>query len=85
MPSGSEKDVLRIVVQEGGECKLGKIMYVMSCYSSNYVRSIVGSLARADYLDWLAGGRILLTDKGRRALGIEVDEWQRVGTDTFDY
>jgi len=85
MPSGSEKDVLRIVHQEGGECGLGKILSVMSCYSSNYTRSVVGSLARADYLDWLAGNRIMLTDKGRRALGIEVDQWQRVGTDSFEY
>ena len=85
MPRGSEKDVLRIIEQAGGETTLGHIKYIMSCYSSGYIRSIVGSLGRHDYLDWLAGGRILITDKGRRALGIEVDKWQRVGTDSFEF
>ena len=61
MPSGSERDVLRIIVQEGGETTLGHVKYIMSCYSGDYVRSIVGSLGRHDYLDWLARGRIILT------------------------
>ncbi len=85
MPSGSEKDVLRIIEQAGGETTVAHIMYIMSCYSGPYVRSVIGSLGRADYLDWLAGGRVILTNKGRRALGIEVDEWQRVATDSFEY
>ncbi|MFQ5988017.1 MAG: hypothetical protein ACE5H6_04120 [Dehalococcoidia bacterium] len=85
MPSGSEKDVLRIIAQEGGETTLGRIRYIMSCYSSDYVRSIVGSLGRKDYLDWLADGRVILANKGRRALGIAVDEWHRVSTDSFEY
>lgn len=85
MPSGSEKDVLRLIEQEGGETTMGHIRNIFSCYSSDYVRSIVGSLGRADYLDWLAGGRILITDKGRQALGIEVDKWDRVSTDSFEF
>jgi len=85
MPSGSEKDVLRIIEQAGGETTVGHVRSIMACYSSGYLRSVLGTLGRGDYLDWLAGGRLLITDKGRRSLGIEVDKWQRVGTDSFEF
>jgi len=76
MPSGSEKDVLRIVAEEGGEATLGRLIRSFPCYSGQYTRCVVRSMATHDYLDWLAGGKIVLTDKGRRAIGINEETFQ---------
>lgn len=78
MPSGSEKDVLVIVAQQGGETTLGTIIRNMPCYSGQYVRSIVYSLGTHDYLDWQASGRIVLTDKGRKVVRLTDDDWEAI-------
>ena len=76
MPSGSEKDVLRIVAEEGGEATLGRLIRSFPCYSGQYTRCVVRSMATHDYLDWLAGGKIILTDKGRKAIGMTEEKFQ---------
>lgn len=78
MPSGSEKDVLVIVAQQGGETTLGTIIRNMPCYSGPYVRSVVYSLGTHDYLDWRASGRIVLTDKGKKAVRLTDDDWEAI-------
>ena len=76
MPSGSEKDVLRIVAEEGGEATLGRLIRSFPCYSGQYTRCVVRSMATHDYLDWLATGKIILTDKGRKAIGMTEEKFQ---------
>ena len=78
MPSGSEKDVLKIVAEEGGDSTLGRIIRSMPCYSGQYVRCVVRSLGTHDYLDWLAGGKIVLTDKGRQSIGMSHEAFQEL-------
>ena len=78
MPSGSEKDVLTIVAQEGGESTLRRITRSMPCYSGQYVRCVVRSLGTHDYLDWKASGEILLTAKGRQALRLSEEDWKGI-------
>lgn len=78
MPSGSEKDVLMIVADEGGESTLGRITRSMPCYSGQYTRCVVRSLGEHDYLDWKASGQILLTVKGRRALRLTEEQWKEI-------
>lgn len=81
MPSGSEKDVLRMIAGEGGQTTIGRIIRSMPCYSLHYTRSVVASLGRHDYLDWKAGGRVELTKKGKQSLGISDEEWQAMLTE----
>lgn len=78
MPSGSEKDVLMIIAEEGGETTFGRIVRTMPCYSAQYVRCVVRSLGTHDYLDWLAGGKILLTEKGKQSLRLSEEQWQEI-------
>lgn len=78
MPSGSEKDVLMIVAEEGGESTLGRITRRMPCYSGQYTRCVVRSLGTHDYLDWKASGQILLTAKGRQALRLTEEDWKEI-------
>ena len=78
MPSGSEKDVLMIVAEEGGESTLGRIIRRMPCYSGQYTRCVVRSLGTHDYLDWKASGQILLTAKGRQSLRLSQEDWKEI-------
>lgn len=71
MPSGTEKDILKFIDQEGGETSIGAIRGLLACYGSDYVKTVCGSLGRQDYLDWFKDGTIRLTDKGWKALGKE--------------
>lgn len=76
MPSGSEKDVLIIIAQDGGESTLRRVIRKMPCYSAQYVRCVVRSLGTHDYLDWKASGLLTLTGKGRQSLGLSEEDWQ---------
>ena len=71
MPTTDEKNILKILEEEGGE--LGELHEVkISRYMGlrlDYLRSILDSMGRRDLIDVLANGKVNLADKGWRALG----------------
>jgi len=71
MPTTDEKNILKILEEEGGE--LGELHEVkISGYMGlrlDYLRSILDSMGRRDLIDVMANGRINIADKGWRALG----------------
>lgn len=71
MPSPDEKNILKILEEEGGE--LGELHEVkISRYMGlrlDYIRSILDSMGRRNLIDVFKNGRINIADKGWRALG----------------
>ncbi len=71
MPSTDEKNILKILEEEGGE--LGELHEVkISRYMGlrlDYIRSILDSMGRRNLIDVFTNGRITIADKGWRALG----------------
>ena len=72
MPSGNEKEALTIIADEGGHCTVGVVSRGMGL-SRDYIRIILGSLGRAEYLDITRTGKIVLKAKGYKAVGREPD------------
>ena len=68
MPTTDEKRVLEIIDEEGGECKEGKVRREMGL-RLDYIRTILGSMGRRDYIDVLKGGKVRIAHKGWKALG----------------
>ena len=70
MPTTDEKNILKILEEEGKEGELHevKISKFMGL-RLDYLRSILGSMGRRDLIDVLTNGRIKIADKGWRALG----------------
>jgi len=71
MPTTDEKNILKILEEEGGE--LGELHEVkISRYMGlrlDYLRSILDSMGRRDLIDVFANGKVNIADKGWRALG----------------
>ncbi|MDI6892482.1 MAG: hypothetical protein QMD08_05780 [Actinomycetota bacterium] len=65
--SGSELEALKVVGEEGGETVIQVVSRKMGI-DTGYARLLCTSLARADYLDLLASGKLVLTPKGRKEL-----------------
>ena len=68
MATRDERSVLEIVDEEGGEASEVKIAKCMGL-RLDYVRTILGSMGRRDFIDVLASGKIKLAEKGWKALG----------------
>ena len=68
MPTTDEKRVLEIIDEEGGECKEGKVSREMGL-RLDYIRTILGSMGRRDYIDVLKGGKVRIANKGWKSLG----------------
>ncbi len=68
MPTTDEKRVLEIIDEEGGECKEGKVSREMGL-RLDYIRTILGSMGRRDYIDVFKGGKIRIAHRGWKALG----------------
>ncbi|GFP18939.1 hypothetical protein HKBW3S03_00443 [Candidatus Hakubella thermalkaliphila] len=75
--SGSELEALKAVKEEGGRTTIQAVSRKMRI-DTNYARLLCTSLARADYLDLLASGILVLTPKGKRELEGRKGE-QRLG------
>jgi len=71
MPTTDEKNILKILEEEGGE--RGELQEVkISRYMGlrlDYIRSILGSMGRRNLIDVAVNGKITIADKGWRALG----------------
>jgi hypothetical protein len=71
MPTTDEKNILKILEEEGGE--LGELHEVkISKFIGlrlDYLRSILSSMGRRDLIDVFGNGKSKITDKGWRALG----------------
>ncbi len=68
MPTPDEKNILEIIYDEGGETKETVISRQMGL-RLDYLRSILGSMGRRDYIDVLKGGKIRIAHRGWKALG----------------
>jgi len=69
MVSGSEREVLKIIRDEGGETNLRLLAHKLgSPWGLDYVRLICNSLGRADYIDVLSSGKLRITAKGKAAV-----------------
>ena len=68
MPSTDEKNILKILEEEGGELHEVKISRYMGL-RLDYLRSILDSMGRRDLIDVFANGKVNIADKGWRALG----------------
>ena len=68
MPTPDEKNVLKILDEEGGELTEGKIVKHMGV-RLDYMRIILESMGRRDFIDVFASGKVRLAEKGWRALG----------------
>jgi len=71
MPSPDEKNILKILEEEGGE--LGELHEVkLSRYMGlrlDYIRSILDSMGRRNLIDVARKGKVSMADKGWRAIG----------------
>ena len=71
MPTTDEKNILKILEEEGGE--LGELSEVkISRYMGlrlDYLRTVLGSMGRRNLIDVFVNGRVQIIDKGWRALG----------------
>lgn len=71
MPTTDEKNILKILEEEGGE--LGELHEVkISKFIGlrlDYLRSILSSMGRRDLIDVFGNGKTKIADKGWRALG----------------
>ena len=70
MPTPDEKKILEIIDDEGGETKETGISRQMGL-RLDYLRSILDSMGRRDYIDVFKGGKIRIAQKGWKALGKE--------------
>ncbi len=68
MPTTDEKNILKILEEEGGELCEANISGYMGL-RLDYLRSILDFMGRRDLIDVMANGRINIADKGWRALG----------------
>ena len=71
MPTTDEKNILKILEEEGGE--LGELREVkISRYMGlrlDYLRSILDSMGRRNLIDVFTNGKVNIADRGWRALG----------------
>ena len=71
MPTTDEKNILKILEEEGGE--IGELPEVkISRYMGlrlDYLRTILGSMGRRNFIDVFVNGKVKILDKGWRALG----------------
>jgi len=65
--SGSEKEALEIIKEEGGQIPVQVVSRKMRI-ETGYARLLCTSLARADYIDLLGNGICKITAKGKSAL-----------------
>lgn len=68
MPTSDEKKALEIIDEEGGECSEVKVSQEMGL-RLDYIRTILGSMGRRDYVDVLKGGKVRIAHRGWKALG----------------
>jgi len=70
MATPDEREILSIIDEEGkdGACHEVKIAKCMGL-RIDYLRSILGSMGRRDFIDVFASGKIELVEKGWKALG----------------
>ncbi|MDA2925961.1 hypothetical protein MYX78_01810 [Acidobacteria bacterium AH-259-G07] len=68
MATPDEKIVLKIIEEEGGECKEGMIIKKMGL-RRDYLRIILQSMGYRDLIDYFRDGRCRIADKGWQALG----------------
>lgn len=68
MPTTDERNILKILDEEGGEASEAKIAKCMGL-RLDYVRTILGSMGRRNFIDVLASGKVKLAEKGWKALG----------------
>ncbi|MBU1035670.1 MAG: hypothetical protein ABIK21_03550 [bacterium] len=68
MPTCNEREILKIIDEEGGECSEVKISRCMGL-GLTYVRSMLVSMGIRDYIDVFRSGKVIIADKGWRALG----------------
>ena len=68
MPTTDEKNILKILEEEGGELHEVKISRYMGL-RLDYLRSILDSMGRRDLIDVFGNGTVNIADKGWRALG----------------
>jgi len=68
MATCNEREILKIIDEEGGECSEVKISRCMGL-GLTYVRSMLVSMGTRDYIDVFRSGKIIIADKGWRTLG----------------
>lgn len=68
MPTPDEKKILKIIDEEGGESSTVKISNAMGL-RLDYLRSILDSMGRRDYIDVFRNGKVRIARKGWQALG----------------
>jgi len=68
MSTSNEREILKIIEEEGGECSEVKISRCMGL-GITYVRSILVSMGIRDYIDVFRSGKVKIADKGLMALG----------------
>ncbi len=68
MPTTDERNVLKILDEEGGELSEVQIAKFMGV-RLDYVRTILGSMGRRNFIDVFVSGKIRLAEKGWKALG----------------
>ncbi len=68
MATCNEREILKIIDEEGGECSEVKISRCMGL-GLTYVRSMLVSMGIRDYIDVFRSGKIIIADKGWGALG----------------
>lgn len=68
MATCNEREILKIIDEEGGECSEVKISRCMGL-GLTYVRSMLVSMGVRDYIDVFRSGKVKIADKGWRVLG----------------
>jgi len=68
MATCNEREILKIIDEEGGECSEVKISRCMGL-GLTYVRCMLVSMGIGDYIDVFRSGKVKIADKGWRALG----------------
>ena len=68
MATPDEREILKIVEEEGGEAHEVTISNEMGLRLS-YVRTIIASMGTRDYIDVSRSGKVTIADKGWRVLG----------------
>ncbi len=68
MATPDEREILKIIEEEGGECSEVKVAREMGL-RLDYVRTIIGSMGTRDYVDVFKSGKVKIADKGWKVLG----------------
>lgn len=68
MATPDEREILKIVEEEGGESHEVTISNEMGL-RLDYIRTMLSSMGIRDYIDVLRSGRVTIADKGWRVLG----------------